>query len=134
MVEKILLTALAVWAALLVAGFANGVFRQAVLEPRLSHLLSQTLSTLILCGAITAITFLFIRSIGIEYTAYDLLLIGALWVALTVIFEFGFFHYVMGESWDNLLAQYNILKGNLWLFVLATLLLAPVLVDWLLHR
>ena len=38
--------------------------------------------------------------------------IGAAWVVLTVIFEFGFGHYVDGKSWSELLENYNLPAGR----------------------
>jgi hypothetical protein len=49
------------------------------------------------------------------------------WLALTLAFEFGFFRYVAGRSWESLLEQYDVAKGHLWPFVLAAVALAPFL-------
>jgi hypothetical protein len=51
--------------------------------------------------------------------------IGLLWMALTVAFEFLFFHYVGGHSWSELLANYNVLKGRVWVVVLVWVAIAP---------
>jgi hypothetical protein len=40
--------------------------------------------------------------------------IGVIWLILTIGFEFGFGHYVAGNSWEKLLADYNILNGRVW--------------------
>ena len=37
--------------------------------------------------------------------------IGLFWMALTVAFEFLFFHYVGGHPWAELLANYDMAKG-----------------------
>ena len=58
-----------------------------------------------------------------------LLGIGVLWTAMTVAFEFGFFHLVMGVAVEDLLADYNVLRGRLWVLVLATVLLGPIVVG-----
>ena len=49
---------------------------------------------------------------------------------MTVAFEFLFFHYVGGHSWEKLLAAYDVLGGNLWPLILAWVATAP----WLFHR
>ena len=46
---------------------------------------------------------------------------------MTVAWEFGFFHYAMGHSWEELLANYAFWQGRLWVLVLAGILVAPVL-------
>jgi hypothetical protein len=53
--------------------------------------------------------------------------VGAAWVALTVTFEFGFGHYVAGQSWRTLLADYDLRRGRLWPLVLAATAAAPAL-------
>jgi hypothetical protein len=50
-------------------------------------------------------------------------------VVLTVLFEFGFGHFVMGNSWDTLLADYNVLEGRIWVMVLITETVAPYLMG-----
>ena len=47
---------------------------------------------------------------------------------MTLAFEFGFFHYIMGVPWEILLADYNVAKGRIWPLVLAADLLAPWLI------
>ena len=55
---------------------------------------------------------------------------GFWWLALTILFEFGFGHFVAGHSWQTLLADYNIFAGRLWLFFLGWITVMP----WLVHR
>lgn len=51
--------------------------------------------------------------------------IGALWVAMTVAFELLAGHYLFGNTWERLLADYNVLRGRIWVLVLITTFLAP---------
>ena len=46
------------------------------------------------------------------------LMIGTIWLVLTILFEFVFGHYVMGHTWSRLLHDYNIFAGRLWSLVL----------------
>jgi hypothetical protein len=55
-------------------------------------------------------------------------LIGFLWLALTVAFEFIFGHYVMHHPWSALLHEYNILAGRLWILVLLAVTFLPLVV------
>ena len=50
-----------------------------------------------------------------------------IWVALTVAFEFLAGHYLFGTPWPVLLADYRLSEGRVWILVLASTLLAPVL-------
>jgi hypothetical protein len=52
------------------------------------------------------------------------ILIGLLWVVLTLIFEFGFGRY-RGSSWPQLLEDYNLLKGRIWILIPLWLAIAP---------
>jgi hypothetical protein len=49
-----------------------------------------------------------------------------------LFFEFGFFHYVMHEPWEKLLADYNIFQGRLLMVVWLTTLCSPLVCGWLL--
>ena len=60
------------------------------------------------------------------------LTVSLTWPALTILFEFGFGHYVEHKPWDTLLADYNILKGRIWGLVLISEFAAPLLVGSLL--
>jgi hypothetical protein len=60
-------------------------------------------------------------------------MIGTFWVILTVLFEFGFGHYVAKHSWQKLFADYNIFKGRLWLLVLINNIFAPVFSGYLIR-
>ena len=48
------------------------------------------------------------------------------WLVLSLLFEFGFFHYVMHEPWEKLLADYNIFRGRLLIIVWLTTLFLPL--------
>ena len=62
------------------------------------------------------------------------LTIGAAWVVLSVLFEFGFGHYVDGDSWSELLQNYNLAKGNIWVLVLLWIGFGPLVVRALRMR
>ena len=55
----------------------------------------------------------------------DCRLIGICWTALTIAFEF-IAGLADGNTMTELLTAYNPLTGNLWLLVLATTLLSPI--------
>jgi hypothetical protein len=43
-----------------------------------------------------------------------------------VAFELPAGHYAFGHSWPRLLADYNVLRGRLWILALLATLVAPV--------
>jgi len=53
-----------------------------------------------------------------------LLAIGALWLVLTLAFEFGLGH-ALGRSWDSLLADYDLTRGGLLSIGMVVLALSP---------
>jgi hypothetical protein len=124
-----LLRALAVWCALLVVAFLNGALRVLWITPAVgvqaAHIISCfTLSVFIALIAWQAIAWLH------PATPNEALLIGDEWVLLTIAFEFVAGYYLFGTSWNALLAQYNVARGELWELVLVTMLVAPVGAAW----
>jgi hypothetical protein len=117
-----------------VAGILNGVFRESFITPKVGEHAGHVISTIILICVILVVTYLFINNLTINYTMTDLLLIGAFWLILTVLFEFGFGHYVVGHSWSRLFADYNILKGRVWSLVLLATFIAPFLFGFILRK
>ncbi|HEX9190124.1 MAG TPA: hypothetical protein VGB87_23810, partial [Vicinamibacteria bacterium] len=95
-----------------------GAFRVAVVAPRLSPFGTEVVGALLGIAVILALTRPFIRGLA-RPTSGRLAVIAALWLGLTVAFEFGFFHFVGERSWETLLEQYDVGKGHLWPFVLA---------------
>ena len=55
----------------------------------------------------------------------ELAMIAATWLLLTLAFEFTFGHWVDHKTWSELLANYNVVRGKLWPFVLASIVAAP---------
>jgi hypothetical protein len=53
--------------------------------------------------------------------------IGLVWLGITVAFEFLFGHYVAKRPWRDLLHDYNLFAGRVWLVVLVWVTVAPYL-------
>ncbi|MBA3948992.1 MAG: hypothetical protein H0X44_03500 [Acidobacteria bacterium] len=117
--------AIVVWAGIAVLAIANGAFRDAVLLPRLGETAARSISTLLLAAAILVVAAMTIGWISTR-PQLDAWRIGALWLALTVAFEFLAGHYLFRVPWHRILADYNILNGRIWIVVLIVTLLAPV--------
>jgi hypothetical protein len=117
--------AVLIWFGLLTIAVLNGGFREAVLVPRLGRGVSQAVSTVLLSALIlaagwTAIPWIAPRSLQEAWT------IGVLWVALTLAFEFLAGHFLFGKPWQELLADYNIFEGRIWVMVLIVTLMTPI--------
>ena len=116
------------WLILATVAITNGVLREATYGRHLSDLAAHQLSTVtgifLTGGVVFALNHFWpIRS------AQEAWIIGACWLLMTVIFEFGFGHYVAGHSWARLLADYNLVAGRLWLLFLAWITVVPY-VTW----
>jgi hypothetical protein len=119
-----LLGAVAVWFAILVLASLNGAVRDLVLTPRLGDPIARAISTVLLCGLIALVAWFTIGWIH-PRTARSALIVGILWLALTLAFEFLAGHYLFHKSWAMLLADYDIRRGRIWVLVLVTTLLVP---------
>jgi hypothetical protein len=117
------------WFPMVLLAIANGVIRVSTYGKYMSELRAHQLSTvtgiLLFALYIWALT----RWWRLE-SAHQALVIGGLWLALTVAFEFGFGHYVMGHPWSRLLHDYDLLAGRVWVIGLAWVAVAP----WFFYR
>lgn len=112
------------WLLLLAAMFGNGVLRVAVLQPRLGEEAGRQAACLTGIAIVLVLSRLVVPRLG-RRTGPELLGVGAIWLALTLAFEFGFGRYVSGLSWEALLADYDLRRGRLWPLVLLTTFAAP---------
>lgn len=114
---KGMLRYLLAWFALLVVAVINGGLRDFTYGRHLSPLLANQLSCV--SGILLfAVVFHFYVRRWPPASARQAWSIGLFWMALTVAFEFLFFHYVGGHPWSELLANYDILEGRLWPLIL----------------
>jgi hypothetical protein len=61
----------------------------------------------------------------------DALVIGGVWLTLTLAFEFGFGRRVAHKSWPELFSDYDLRAGRIWPLVLITTFFAPVIMMYL---
>ena len=112
------------WLGGSVLGIVNGVIRELVYKERVGESTGNQISV----GTLTALLALYFIALQRRWpipTRQQALEIGGAWVVLTVLFEFGFGHWVDGKSWDELLENYDIADGKLWLVVLAWIAVGP---------
>lgn len=125
------LKSLIIWLCFIPAAILNGGLRGYVLDEAVGTKWALPLSGIILSVLIFLITFLlFPRKIR-GCTARESRIIGIVWTLLTVVFEF-VSGLADGNTLTSLLIAYNPLTGNLWLLVLLTVLLSPVVINNLL--
>lgn len=121
--------AFAVWLILLALAFANGAIREIWILPKAGEPGGHALSSVTLCLAILLLSWFTIAWIG-PLSSRHVWTIGGGWVALTLAFEFLAGHYVFGNPWSRLLADYNIFRGRIWVLVIVTTACAPWLTAY----
>jgi ABC-type transporter Mla MlaB component len=123
---KIVLTYTVAWLGLMLLAILNGILRERAYAPLMSELGAHQLSSLILI-ALSALYAWSLTGIYRIQSAGHALLIGLIWLGMTVGFEFAFGYYVMGHPWEKLMHDYDMLSGRLWLLVLLWTAIAPCL-------
>ena len=116
-----------IWFVIMITAILNGAFRDVVLLPRLGDTLARAISCVTLGAIIVFVTWMSLQWIH-PGSPRDAWTIGALWLVMTLGFEFGAGHYLFATPWPQLLADYNLLAGRLWVLVLVTTLAAPPLI------
>lgn len=120
--------ALIVWVLFVLLAVINGLVRNEYYPSEFSELLKHQISSILYILVLLLVMYFFFNGFGAVYNKKDLWVIGAIWVFMTVIFEFLFGHYVMGHEMSFLYADYNIFNGRLWSLVLIFTFIGPRLV------
>ena len=103
---------------------ANGAAREAWLLPRFGDVLARQISTV-------SLLVLFAIYIGAVFKLWPLasgrlaLGVGLSWLVLTLAFEFGLGHFVSHLTWHEMLAEYDLSSGRLWILVPIWVAVAP---------
>ncbi|MDY6988579.1 MAG: hypothetical protein SWQ30_11040 [Thermodesulfobacteriota bacterium] len=114
------------WIGMVILAIVNGAIREKVYGPFMDELPAHQISTLI--GLILFGLYIWILA-GVFriQSSRQALLIGGMWLMMTIFFEFGFGHFLLGHPWGKLFHDYNLFKGRLWSLVLVWTALAPYL-------
>ncbi len=114
------------WFVMLLVSILNGTLRDFTYGKHLPELLAHQLSTASSIVLLGGVIFLYARRWAFT-SARQAWQTGLFWMSLTVAFEFLFFHYVGGHSWQVLLANYDMSEGRLWPLILLWVAIAPYL-------
>jgi len=109
--------------ALIPLAFLNGGLREIVINPLVGKEYGQPISCFSLCLLLFVLCWFFIPKIG-RGTAKTYLIIGLLWMLLTVLFE-TCLELLTGNTFAGVLKTYDIITGNLWLLVVLFVGIAP---------
>ena len=114
-----------IWFLIAVAESVHGTLRRIFLVPRIGEHLSHQIGVVIGCAIIFTIAWLCIRWFG-PGSLRQQFQAGALWVVLTLIFEFSL-GYFFGYSLERILSDYNLAKGGVMVFGIFFMLFSPAL-------
>lgn len=123
----------AIWLVLIVAEIAHGILRAIVLVPVVGEFRSNQIGVFTGSAIILVIAYFTIRWIGAKRPS-ELLLVGLIWLVLTVTFEVLFGRFVVKLSWDRIVSDYNVLNGGLMPLGLLFLFFSPMVVSKLCHK
>lgn len=126
---KFIMVTLGVWFIFVIVAIINGGIRNNVYKPYVGDLTAHQISTIIFIITILVITYLILKFSNIQLSDSQALIMGFIWLLLTIFFEFIAGHYIFGNSWDKIVGDYNILKGRIWSLVLLTTFLAPYITN-----
>jgi hypothetical protein len=115
------------WVGAPVLAIVNGAARELAYKDHVGESAANQISVAPLL-ALLALYFWLLQRRWPLATRRDALSIGAIWVALSVLFEFGFGHYVEGDSWTVLLQNYDVKAGNVWILILLWIAAGPATV------
>jgi hypothetical protein len=117
------------WIPMLVIAVANGALRQTIFAKVMSERHAHQLSTLI--GSVFMGLFIWlIMHIWPPSSGHQALLVGLIWLGLTVAFEFFMGLVLQHLPLAQVLDQYNLFAGRVWILFLIWITLAP----WLFLR
>lgn len=133
---KFYLKAALFWFVLLAIALINAIIRDVtyipVVEPYIgswAHQIGAILVSLVIFVTI----FLFIRYEKVKHPISDLLSISLMWIMFTVIFETFLGVVIQQMSIQEVLNAYYFWNGELWIVVLITMLLSPIIADKIVH-
>jgi len=107
---------LLIWLLLSVLAVVNGGVREALVRPRFGEKAGHLSSTVILAAVILIVAGLSKSWIGVR-TISEAWLVGAIWLSMTLAFEFLAGHYLFKNPWSKIFADYNTLAGRVWILI-----------------
>ena len=111
------------WFPMLLLAIANGSLRDLGYSKYTGALSAHQISTVTLIIFFAFYTKYIIRRFPPSSQSHGIL-IGLLWLVLTLCFEFGFGLF-RGNSWAMLLEDYNLLAGRIWILIPIWIMIAP---------
>jgi hypothetical protein len=122
--------AFAVWLLVMAVEFVHGTVRWILLRPHVGEFRSGQIGVFTGSVIFLLVVYLCLPWMGARDNQ-ECLLIGSLWLLLTLIFELSFGHYVMHRPWESIGREYNLLHGGLMPIGLGIFALSPWIAKWM---
>ncbi len=133
METKFLIITFGTWFLFMILAIINAILREGLFTSFLPELRAHQLSTITLMILFFIGTYLILRYSEIQLSDQQAIIMGCIWIIMTILFEFVAGHYLFGNSWDKLIADYNIFKGRIWIFIPITTFISPYLANKLIQ-
>ena len=112
------------WIGMVAIAIFNAVVREKAYGKYMGELHAHQLSTFI--GIVLLWIYIWILTGTFPIiSSTQALIIGGMWLIMTILFEFVFGHFVIGHSWSKLFHDYNLFKGRVWSLMLIWIAVAP---------
>ena len=115
------------WVGTPILAIVNGGVRETVYTDAVGDDAAHAISTGTLLMLLGSYMWLLHRRWPLD-SEREALSVGAVWASLAIAFEFGFGHWVEGDSWSTLLANYDVTAGKVWILVPAACAVGPELI------
>jgi hypothetical protein len=121
-----LLRALLVWLVIIAVETVHGILRTLLLVPMMGDFPARQISVFTGSLLIFGVTLFLINWIAAR-TRRRLLVVGTIWVLLTILFEITLGRLVLNLSWDQITEDYDISRGGFLGFGLLFMAVSPLL-------
>lgn len=105
----------------------NGIIRNYGYQKYTGELAGHQISTVTAIILFGIYIWLILQYLKIQL-ASQAIVVGLIWLGLTIAFEFLFGHYVAGHTWEKLFADYKIWEGRIWILVLIWTAIGPFVI------
>lgn len=122
-----ILKSLLIWLCFIPLAVLNGGLREYVFNDMIGEAVALPLSGISLSLLIIAVSAIALPRLG-RFGLSESVLTGSLWAVLTVAFELSLW-LTGGGSCAGFISANNPLTGNLWLLVVASTFLSPIIIN-----
>lgn len=129
MESKYIIVMIGTWFLFMILAIINAIIRNEGYKPLIGDLRAHQLSTFTFIILIFVVTYFVLKFSNLQISDKEAILLGFLWLMMTITFEFIAGHFIFGNPWEKLIADYNILQGRIWILVLFTILFSPYITN-----